>query len=250
MFARCARVAPAIAFRPSAAVLASTSSCLSCCTTLMPVLIFSVNVPLAPFTVTVSAPIVALTPCGRSTGFFPTRDMAGTPLLHDEEHFAAGAGSARLSVGHDALGRGNDRHPQAAQHFRQLILAAVDAQPGPADALDAVDDGTAVVILEFDRQGALCTGSVDAEARDIALVLQDLEYRQLELRCSHAHRGLARSLGIANTRQKIGNRISHAHCARLTNSPSTGLGFRRGWRPHAAWCVPIQTCGTRRVNAR
>jgi hypothetical protein len=30
---------------------------------------------LAPFSVTASAPIVALTPCGRSTGFFATRDM-------------------------------------------------------------------------------------------------------------------------------------------------------------------------------
>src|ERR1700732_720186 len=100
MFARCARVAPAMAFRPSAAVLASTARCLSCCTTLMPLLIESVRVPLAPFTVTVSAPIVALTPCGRSTGFFPTRDMLGLPLLHDEEHFAAGAGRTRLGVGH------------------------------------------------------------------------------------------------------------------------------------------------------
>ena len=34
-----------------------------------------INHGLAPFTVTTSAPIVALTPCGRSTGFFATRDM-------------------------------------------------------------------------------------------------------------------------------------------------------------------------------
>src|ERR1700722_17998118 len=211
MFARCARVAPAIAFRPSAAVLASTSSCLSCCTTLMPALIFSVNVPLAPFTVTVSAPIVALTPCGRSTGFFPSRDMAGTPLLHDEEPFAAGAGSARLCVGHDALGRGNDRHSQAAQHFRQLVLAAIDAQPRPADALDAVDDGTAVVIFELDRQGALGTGGVDAGTRDETLGVEAFEDGEPQLRSAHAHRGFARGLRIANTGQKTGDRISHAH---------------------------------------
>src|ERR1700730_13660959 len=187
MFARCARVAPAIAFTPSAAVLASTSSCLSCCTTLMPALIFSVSVPLAPFTVTVSAPIVALTPCGRTTGIFPTRDIAGPLLLHDEEHFAAGAGRARLGIGHDAFGGGNDRHPEAPQHLRQFVLAAVNAQARAADALDTVDDRTAVVILELDGQGVLRTGGIDGVARDVALVLQDFEYGELELRGAHTH---------------------------------------------------------------
>src|SRR5580692_1762662 len=124
MFARCARVAPATAFMPSAVVLASTERCLSCCRTLMPLFSASVSEPLAPFTVTLSAAIVALTPCGRSTGFFATRDMMNSwryRLLNDEEHFAAGAGRARLPVGHDALRRRDHRHPQAAQHLRQLV---------------------------------------------------------------------------------------------------------------------------------
>src|SRR5579863_3002797 len=255
MFARCARVAPAMAFRPSASAAApasvSTCRCLSCCTTLMPLLIASVSVPLAPFTVTASAPIVALTPCGRSTGIFATRDMyLPLRLLNDEQHFAAGAGCARLCVGHDALGRGNDRHSQAAQNLGQFILAAIDAQSRSADALDAVDDGTAVVILELDRQRALRAGGVDAVAADVALVLQNLEDGQLQLRGADTHRGLARGLGIADTRQKIGNGISHAHSARLTSSPSKGRGSRRGWRPRAAWYAPARTCGTRRVNAR
>src|SRR5450755_4355967 len=101
MFARCARVAPAMAFNPSAVESASTARCLSLSWTLMPLLIARVSEPFEPFTVTASAPIVALTPCGRSTGFFATRDIMKTLyLLNDEQHFAAGAGRARLLVGH------------------------------------------------------------------------------------------------------------------------------------------------------
>src|SRR5258708_37140049 len=119
-----------MAFKPSSAVFASTSRCLSCCTTLMPLLMASVSVPLAPFTVTISAPIVAMTPCGRSTGFFATRDMITpyvTNLLNDKQNFAAGAGRARLPVGHDALRRRDHGDSQAAEHLRQLALAAANA---------------------------------------------------------------------------------------------------------------------------
>src|SRR5215475_9632049 len=136
MLARCARVEPATALMPSMPSAASTSRALSCCTTLMPFLRSRLKVPLAPFTVTLSAPIVAVTPCGRSTGFFATRDMCEPlSLLDDEQHFAAGAGRARLLVGHDALRRGHHRHAQTAQHLGQLVLAAVDTQARAADAL-------------------------------------------------------------------------------------------------------------------
>src|SRR5580704_6438460 len=178
MFARCARVAPAIALRPSASELACTSRCFSCCSTLMPLFSASVSEPLAPFTVTLSAAIVALTPCGRSTGFFATRDMMNSwrcRLLNDEEHFAAGASRARLPVGHDPLRRRDHRHPQTAQHLRQLVLAAIDAQPRTADALDAVDDRTALVVLQLDGQSLVRARGIDAESGDVALVLQHLE---------------------------------------------------------------------------
>src|SRR6266851_685832 len=171
-------------------------------------------------------------------------------LLNDEQHFAAGAGRARLGVGHDALRRGYDRDAQAAQHLGQLILTAIDTQPRTADALDAVDDGTAVVILELDGQGALRAGDIDAVRTNVAFVLQHLEDGQLQLRSTHTHRGLARGLRVANTRQKIGNRISHAHCARLTSSPSTGPGSHRDWPLPGAWYAPDRTCDTRRENVR
>src|SRR6266481_2922126 len=146
-----------MAFMPSAVSSACTSRCLSCCTTLTPLLIANVNEPLAPFSVMASAPIVAVTPCGRSTGIFATRDINKTlvvrlELLDDEQHFAAGAGCARLFVGHDALGRRDHGDAQAAEYLGQLILAAINSQARTADALDAIDDGTAIVILQFDRQ--------------------------------------------------------------------------------------------------
>src|SRR5450631_69743 len=112
MLARCARVEPAMAFMPSAFELAWTSRCLSCWTTLMPALRANVNDPLAPLTVTASAPMVTLTPCGRSIGFFATRDIVNPlderlstaeTLLNDEQDFAARTRCPSLLIGHDAL---------------------------------------------------------------------------------------------------------------------------------------------------
>src|ERR1700682_5139351 len=245
-----------MAFNASPFVLASTARCLSCCTTLMPLLSARVSEPLEPLTVTASTPIVTVTPCGRSTGFFATRDIVKTlicrllDLLNDEENFAAGAGSPRLLVGHDALRRRYHRHTQTAQHLGQLVLAAIDPQARPADALDSVDDRPAVVILQFDGQRALGARHLDVIGTDIAFFLQDLENGQLQLRRAHAHRGLTRGLRVADAGQKIGDGISHAHCARLTSWPLTGPEFPHDWPPRAVWCAPIQTCGTRRANVR
>src|SRR6202020_227868 len=137
---------------------------------------------------------------------------------------------------------------QTAQHLGQFVLAAINSEARTADALDAVDDGTAVVILEFDGQRALRAGAVDTEVRDIAFGLQDLENGHLQLRGAHAHGRLAGGLRIANAGQEICNWISHAHSARLTNSPSKGLESRRDWPLRAAWCAQAQICGTPRVS--
>ena len=45
--------------------------------------------------------------------------------------------------------------PMPPEHLRQLVLAAVDPQARTADALEAVDDRTAFVILQLDGQGRL-----------------------------------------------------------------------------------------------
>src|ERR1700682_3661362 len=109
MFARCARVDPATGRSCGAsAAKCTTSVCLSCAT-VMPSTSVSVREPLAPFTVTFAALTVADTPWGRSTGFLATRDMDRIPGLGDHaQDFAALAHRARLAVGHDALGGGDD----------------------------------------------------------------------------------------------------------------------------------------------
>src|SRR4030095_14821809 len=140
MFARCARIEPAImsASRPSFA-FSTFSTPLSCTTFAWRALTARLSVPLLPLMVTLSAPIVAVTPWGRVTGCLATRDMA-TPSRHDAQHFAAVTGSARLAIAHHALRRGHDRDAEAAEHRRQLVLALVHAQARTADALQAVDD--------------------------------------------------------------------------------------------------------------
>src|SRR5487761_2086133 len=99
----------------------------------MPAFSAKLSEPFAPLTVTPSALIAALTPCGRSTGFFATRDMIGSlnlgTLLNYEQYFAARTRGARLTVRHDAFGRRNHRDAKAAEHLRQFVLAAIDAQP-------------------------------------------------------------------------------------------------------------------------
>ena len=75
----------------------------------MPLFRARVREPFAPFRVTLSAPIVAVTPCGRSTGAFAIRDMSRSSVFdHDAEHFAAlPAARACLSV-MTPLRRGDD----------------------------------------------------------------------------------------------------------------------------------------------
>src|ERR1039458_2141391 len=171
-------------------------------------------------------------------------------LLHHEQHFAARARGACRGIGHDALRRGDDRDSQTTEHLGQFVLAAIDAQPRTADALDAVDDRPAVVIFQFDGYGVLRTARIDTKGADIPLVLQYLEYGEFQLRGTHADRGLARGLRVADAGQKIGDRISHAHCARLTSWPWTDPESRRDWRPRATWCAPVRTCGKHRAAGR
>src|SRR6185295_1648090 len=182
MFARCARVAPAVmrACCPSYLM----ASFFSCCSTVMPLATASDSSPLAPLTLTTLAATEAVTPVGSSTGRFATRLICFS-LGHDAEHFAALPDGPCLFVGHHALGRGNDRGAEAALDLRQLGLAAVDAQAGTRHALEAVDDRTAVEILQLDRQRVLRTLGRGTEVGDIAFVLQHLDQRGLQLRGQH-----------------------------------------------------------------
>src|SRR5215472_10392159 len=151
MLARCARVAPArVRVSPSTANL--TCSFFSACSTDTPSVSARLSEPLAPLMVTAPAAMLAVTPAGSSIGALAILDMMFSmscgPSGDDAQDLAPLADRARLAVGHDTLGRGDDHRPHAAEDPRQLVLAAVDPQPRTADALEPVDHRAALEILE------------------------------------------------------------------------------------------------------
>src|SRR5882757_1401847 len=221
MFARCARVAPAwVRDKPGSLYL--TWSFWSACTTVTPRDSGVLRLPFAPLMVTCSGDTVAVTPFGRSTGALAILDMSVSLLAsgHDAQDFAALSDRTGLLVRHHTLGRGHDHRAHAAENLRQFILAAVDAQAGTADTLNAVDNGPPVVIFQPDGQRRLAAVGLGTEVRNVAFVLQYLDDGRLQLRRRQLHFGLASSLGIANAGQQVGDRIGHAHIAPLTSSPS------------------------------
>src|SRR5690606_27822576 len=113
--------------------------------------------------------------------------------------------------GHDATRGGHDRHAQAVLDLGDGVAATVDAQARTAHTLDALDPGTASVVLQGDDQLALA-GFVDhLEVVDVTLVLQDLGNRRLHFGRRHRHGGLLDHLGVAHAGQHVGDRITHAH---------------------------------------
>src|SRR5512140_577992 len=182
MFARCARVAPAC-MRDSPGSTYFTSRCWSACTTVTPRESGVLRVPFAPLMVTSSGDTVAVTPFGRLTGALAILDMSVSLLTsgHDAQDFAALSDRASLLVRHHALRRRHDHRAHSAENFRQLMLAAVDPQARTADALDAVDNRTSLVVLQSDGQRRLAAVGLGAEVRDVTFVLQYLDDGRLQL---------------------------------------------------------------------
>src|SRR3569833_568513 len=177
-----ARIAPAcIRLGPGSEFL--ISRCFAACVTVTPRLNGTLREPLAPLMVTDSAAMGAVTPCGRLTGALAILDMKRSSRLGDDaQDIAALSDRTRLFVRHHALGRRDAHRAHTAEHLRQLILAAVNPQPRTADALDAVDNGTSLEILQADGQRRLRTVRFQAEVRDVTLVLQHLRDGRLQLR--------------------------------------------------------------------
>src|SRR5687768_18182164 len=105
MLARCARVEPATMSASRLSSAFSTFSADASCTTFTSLLLSArLNVPLPPLMATLSALIVAVTPCGRGTGCLATRDIAvrlEIRLGHDADDFAAvDRKSTRLNSSH------------------------------------------------------------------------------------------------------------------------------------------------------
>src|SRR4051794_15586932 len=133
--------------------LVSSSSPPSCLTSISSATV-QASWPLGPFTVTVWPSRVTVTPEGMATAFFPIRDISVDPA----EHFAAHVGVARRGVRHDALGRRQDRDPEAVLHRLQVLDRRIDAAAGLRDALDLYDDGGAIEVLQLDFELGERTG--------------------------------------------------------------------------------------------
>ena len=83
------------------------------------------------------------------------------PALGDvTQDFAADTGGACLAIGHDTLGRRDDGHTQTVLDLRDGIATAVDAQARTAHALNALDDGTASVVLQSDLKFTLANSLI------------------------------------------------------------------------------------------
>src|SRR3569832_1955936 len=249
MFARCARVAPAC-MRDSPGFTYFTSSLESPCTTVTPRESGVLRVPFAPLMITCSGDTVAVTPFGRLTAALAILDMSVSLLTfgHDAQDFTALSDRTGLLVRHHALRRRHDHRTHTTENLRQLVLAAVNPQARAADALNAVDNGTSLVILQPDGQRRLAAVGLGAEIPDVTFVLQYLDDGRLQLRRSQLHFRLASRLGVADASQQVGDRIGHAHNAPLTSSPSRDLGFRRGRRPRGSSRATTRTFDTHRVN--
>src|SRR6476661_3658184 len=212
------------------------------------------SVPPAPLTLIWSSLICTSTPWGTATGIFPTRDISRSfPLGHVAQHFAADAVGARLAVGHHALGGGDDGDAETVLHLRDRVATLVDAQAGTADALDALDHRAAGVVLQRDLELALVAVLLDLEAVDVALVLQDLGDRDLEVGSGHGHRRLGHHLRIADAGQQVGDGITHAHVclsSPLTSWPWSRRGCRRRKPSRGSCCGPGRTGGTFRADDR
>ena len=115
-------------------------------------------------------------------------------------------------VGHDALGSGYDRDAETTQHAGQLVGAHIDAQAGLGHAAQAGDNLLlAGVVLQGDADGALSTVVNDLEGLDVALVQQDLSDALLHVGSGNIHGLVLGIVGVADTGEHIGNRISDVH---------------------------------------
>src|SRR4051812_36779345 len=127
MFAMSERVRPCSDLWFASSVARVTLSVLSARSIVMPSGTRCDSSPRGPFTLTVLPSTVTVTPAGIVTGILPIRDMVGL-LPDDGDELAAGARLPRLTVGHQALVRAQNREAEAVANARDLAGADVLAK--------------------------------------------------------------------------------------------------------------------------
>src|SRR5438445_13359517 len=103
------------------------------------------------------------------------RDISNVSSPDVAEDLAAQARLPRLPAADDPLRCRNNRGPQAAQHFRDLLRAGVDAAAGARNPLEPRDDRLSLrVVFQTDAQERPAF-FLDAAVRgDVALLGEDL----------------------------------------------------------------------------
>src|SRR5690606_35183352 len=141
----------------------------------------SSSAPCELCTLTAAWPISTFTLSGICTGRLPIRDIFGLRSVDGAEQLAAHAGLAGLAVDHHALAGGQDRYAETTQHAGDLVAADVPAQAGPRHAPQLTDHGAPVLVTQKHRDLALFAVLVDDVILDVALALEDVDDRQLQL---------------------------------------------------------------------
>src|SRR5688500_14769298 len=130
------------------------------------------RLPWGPFTRTTRPSSVTSTPEGTGMGDLPMRLIGGSELPDETEDFAAHAGLASLSIGHEATAGGHHGDTQTTEHSGQGVGLGVHAEAGLGHALDPGDRPGAVLgVLHRDRQDLAGPLGVvgDGEVLDVAL---------------------------------------------------------------------------------
>src|SRR2546423_3022100 len=132
------------------------------------------------------------------------------PLVDFCQDLAADVLAACALARHQAARGRDDVDAVAAQDFRYLARAHVDAPSGRRDAREVRDRARpARVVAQEDADRPLHALALRDEVIDVALFLQDAGDLQLQLRRRDVNARVLRRDRVAHPRQHVGNRISH-----------------------------------------
>src|SRR5262245_16933840 len=101
------------------------------------------------------------------------------------------------------------------------------AQAWPADTLQAFDDALFALVLEFELEGFLERLAFHGNVRHVPFLLQDIRDALLQPGVRHLDGRQQRTLGVADPRQHIGNRVNHIYSFPLTSWPWSRPGSAR-----------------------
>src|SRR3989338_4105192 len=167
--------------------------------------------PFGPSTVTTARSSRTVTWSGTAIGCLPTRDM-GASSPHPAEQLAPDLLRPGLGVGHDALGRGEDREAQPAVHLRDLLDADVFPQARRGDPGQLGHHRLAVLrVFEVDPQGRPRLRVHDAEVLDEPLALKEVHDRPGHPAVPQIGLLQPRAAGVADLGQAVREGIGLAH---------------------------------------